>query len=154
MTSALVLLLEKSSKTRRASVAQDVSFPNVTVLLNSPLWFTFADCIQVTGSHPDESNAAGPVAGNNAVETTLNVNHVNKRFSPTISSTEAMKGPLTPHEGTGGSLMAPRRAMTEALAPRPVMMGMTAEHPPAKPGRSSALVGLSLNDGKTEHLSM
>lgn len=114
----------------------------------------FADCIQVAGSHPDESNAAGPVTGNNVVETTLNVNHVNKRVSPTISSTEAMKGSLTPHEETVGSLRAPRRAMTEALAPRPVMMGMTAEHPPGKPGRSSALVGVCLNDGKTEHLRM
>lgn len=65
-----------------------------------------------------------------------------------------MKGSLTPHEETVGSLVAPRRAITEALAPRPVIVGMTAEHPPAKPGRSSTLVGVCLNDGTTEHLSM
>jgi len=34
MTDALVLLLEKSSKARRTSIAQDVSFPNLMVSLH------------------------------------------------------------------------------------------------------------------------
>jgi hypothetical protein len=33
MVDALVLLLEKSSKSKRTSTAQNVSFPNLTVLL-------------------------------------------------------------------------------------------------------------------------
>jgi hypothetical protein len=108
----------------------------------------FTDFTQVSGSCPDDIDAAAPVTGNQTVEPTLNDN---QRDAPTIESTEVIKRPPTPKEEAVEGL-------TEGLVSRSGMMGATIQRPSkwpsANPGRSSAPVSLRRNDGKAQDLNI
>jgi hypothetical protein len=136
----------------------------------------FTDFTQVSGSCPDDIDAAAPVTGNQTVEPTLNDN---QRDAPTIESTEVIKRPPTPKEEAVEGLFSQRsmiigtplphhsmiaeglnlqRAATEGLVSRSGMMGATIQRPSkwpsANPGRSSAPVSLRRNDGKAQDLNI
>lgn len=133
----------------------------------------FTDFTQVSGSCPDDIDAAAPVTGNQTVEPTLNDN---PRDPPAIESTEVIKRPPTPkEEAVEGPLASQRftitgalvphhsmtaegsglqRAATEGLVSRRGMMGTTVQRPSANAGRSSAPVCLRRNDGKAQYLNI
>jgi hypothetical protein len=132
----------------------------------------FTDFTQVSGSCPDDIDAAAPVTGNQTVEPTLNDN---QRDHPAIESTEVIKRPPTPKEEAVEGLFSQRstiigalvphhsmtaegpnlqHAATEGLVSRRGMMGATVQRPSANPGRSSVPVSLRRNDGKAQDLNI
>ncbi|KAJ5309457.1 Heat shock protein DnaJ N-terminal [Penicillium atrosanguineum] len=113
MIDVLVMLLEKSSKSRRTSTMQDVS-----------------------NTRPDESIATGSVADsvieNKAVEQTLDVNQRDSPLPTPIPSIEIITRAPNLQEESAGGLFGPGRLITGGYlaSPRAATEGLVSRHPP------------------------